>query len=81
MGKKLDEEWVFLNLENGRYYGLNETGSLIWDQLASQKDPQAILDHLQQVFQIDRSILEKDLKQFLEALKKEGLAEIESLSA
>ena len=80
VGKKLKGEWVFLNLENGEYYGLNETGSLIWDQLASQKDPKAILDYLQQVFRTDRSALEKDLKQFLGDLEKEELAEIKSLS-
>ena len=78
MGKKLDSEWVFLNLENGVYYGLNETGSLIWDELKSQKDFLAVVEKLETVFQVDRPTAEKDLRQFLKKLKEEGLAKIEA---
>jgi len=79
MARKLDGEWVFLNLESGVYYGLNETGSLIWDQLASQKDYKEILQCLEAEFSIDRPILEKDFNHFLKEIQKEGLARVGSL--
>ena len=79
MGKKLDNEWVFLNLENGVYYGLNETGSIFWDELKSQKSTETALDRLEKIFEIDRPTLERDFKQLLKELKKEGLIEIESI--
>ena len=79
MGKKLDGEWVFLNLQNGVYYGLNETGSLIWDELKTAKDSETVLNRLQGSFGVNRSALEKDLNKFLRELKKEGLIEIEAL--
>ena len=81
IGKKVDGEWVFLNLNNGVYYGLNETGSLIWDELASGKKPEMAMDRLQRVFEIDPSTAEKDVKQFVAQLKKEGVIEVESSSA
>ena len=78
MGKKLDGEWVFLNLTNGEYYGLNETGSLIWEELKSKGNIEAVLERLEQTFDVDRAVLEKDLRKFLEELQKEGLAKIET---
>jgi len=115
MGKKLGGEWVFLNLESGVYYGLNETGSLIWDELVKrqllkprsaawlpgtarsarrrvgarsprpersardelkkEKDTERVLDRLQKIFEVGRATLQKDLKRFLDQLKKEGLIE------
>ena len=74
LAKKLaGEEWVFLNLENGIYYGLNETGSLIWDELKTQKAPEKILDKLEAAFPIERPRLKKDLWNFLKELRKEGV--------
>ena len=74
VAKKLaGEEWVFLNLENGVYYGLNETGSLIWDELKNQKAPEKILDKLEAAFPIERPRLKKDLWNFLKELRKEGV--------
>lgn len=81
MGKKLEGEWVFLNLEKGEYYGLNETGSVIWDEIKAGQDPEAILERLEKIFPIERIKLEKDLKAFLEELKEEGLIEIANAPA
>ena len=77
MGKKLEGEWVFLHLENGRYYGLNETGSLIWDELREKKDPEAAATHLQSVYHLERSQAEKDVWDLLKDLEKEGLIRVE----
>lgn len=76
MGKKLEGEWVFLNLENGEYYGLNETGSLVWDSLVKNKNLEAILESLKKKFQVEESRLEREVKEFLVDLQKEGLIEV-----
>lgn len=73
MAKKLEGEWVFLNLENGVYYGLNETGSLIWDKLLKEKSPEALADSLEGIFPVGRARLEKDVQKFLANLEQEGL--------
>lgn len=81
MGRKLDGEWVLLNLKSGVYYGLNETGSLIWDSLAESKNFQEIIDRLQKNFPLGRPKLETDLRHFFKALAKEGLIERDALPA
>lgn len=78
LGKKLDGEWVLLNLEDGRYYGLNETGSLIWDELNQNKpDFEGVLDRLEASYAADRRTLEADLEKFLDDLSEEGLVQID----
>lgn len=76
LGRKLaDEEWVFLNLKNGVYYGLNETGSIFWDELSAHRDPGKALARLEEIFGTERDSLEKDVKAFLNQLQEEGLIE------
>lgn len=81
MGKKLEGEWVFLNLDNGEYYGLNETGSLIWDQLNQGRNIEEILDWLEEAYGVERSVLEKDVRNLLKELSHGGLLELEELAA
>ena len=73
MAKKLDGEWVLLNVATGVYYELNEVGSTIWDELKTGKDPESILDCLEEEFQADRGELRRDLTGFLENLRSEKL--------
>ncbi len=77
MAKKLEGEWVFLNLENGEYYGLNQTGSLIWDSLLKNKSQEVALEILQKKFPVERVRLEREFQEFLSDLQREGLIEIE----
>ncbi|MCM8812185.1 MAG: PqqD family protein [Candidatus Omnitrophica bacterium] len=78
MGKKLGSEWVLLNLDNGVYYGLNETGSVIWDELAAGTNGwESVVGRLEGMYEADRSELEKDVREFLRHLHKERLIELE----
>lgn len=81
MGKKLDGEWVFLNLDNGEYYGLNETGSLVWDKLSEGRSVEEILDRLEETYRVDRTVLEKDVRNLLKELSRGGLLRVEELAA
>ncbi len=77
LAKKLEGEWVFLHLGKGEYYGLNETGSLIWDECVARKDFEAVLEGLKNKFEVEPAQLEKDLTQFLKDLEQEGLLSVE----
>ena len=79
MAKKLEGEWVFLNLENGEYYGLNETGSLVWDTIREKKDPEAAVSRLQETYQLERTRAQKDVANLLKDLEEQGLIRIEKL--
>jgi len=81
LGKKIEGEWVFLNLEDGVYYGLNETGSLIWDGLEEKRDLQGIVSRLQELSGEERETLEEDAEGFLADLMKAGLIRAEGAAA
>lgn len=69
----IDGEAVILNLDNGLYYDLNETGTVIWEAIAEGKTFRQVLEELQRKYQLDDKRLEGDLKKIVRDLKKEGL--------
>lgn len=76
LGKKLaGEEWVFLNLSSGVYYGLNPTGSLFWDELAKDGDASRAVDRLSEIFDAERARIGEEMKVFVRELEKEGIIE------
>ncbi|HXE75812.1 MAG TPA: PqqD family protein [Candidatus Xenobia bacterium] len=75
--RELGGEMVLLNLQNGVYYGLNETGVQMWTLLAELKDPRRVLDALEQEYAASRAQLEQDLNALLAELSKKGLIEVD----
>ena len=68
---------VMMSLDLGKYFGLNEVGSRIWELL---KEPRAMGDlcaSLQQDFDVDPDACHEEVSEFLVALAKEGLIEID----
>ena len=58
---ELEGESVLLNVENGSYYGLNETGTLIWSLLDQAKDLGAVQDRLKSDYEVDAETIWDDL--------------------
>ena len=76
IGKKLaGEEWVFLNLKNGAYYGLNEAGSLFWDELSRDGDLEQAVNRLCRIFDAEPLRIKQDMEVLVRRFKKEGMIE------
>jgi hypothetical protein len=75
MFRELDGESVLLNLQNEMYYGLDETGTRMWQLLTSADSVQAAMDILLEEFDVSPEILEQDLVQLITELKSHGLLE------
>ena len=75
MFRELDGESVLLNLQNEMYYGLDETGTRMWQLLTSADSVQAAIDILLEEFDVSPEILEQDLVQLITELKSHGLLE------
>ncbi len=75
--RNLDGEGVLLNLENNFYYSLNDTGTLIYQQIKEGGSVQQILDYFNKTFQgqADAETMKKDIFEVLGDLLKEGLIE------
>ena len=68
-------EIVFLNLDNESYYGLDNVGSIIWNELTSSKNIRTAYDNLLEQFDVTPNKLKKDLEFLLEELQKNGIIE------
>ena len=66
-------EIIFLNLDNESYYGLDNTGSLIWKELMNTKNIENAYNNLLEVFDVTPRKLRDDLESLLKELEKNGV--------
>jgi len=73
----LDKESVLLNLETERYYGLDETGTRMWQVLTSAPSIETAFRELQDEFDVEPGLLRLHLSELLARLVDNGLLHIE----
>ena len=73
MFRELDGEAVLLNLESGKYYGLDPVGARIWSLLATPKTVARVRDSVLAEYEVDAARCESDLLALLDALAAAGL--------
>lgn len=73
ISQEIGGETVILDLNGEAYFGLNQVGTKIWQLLHDTSNRIEILISLEQVYDIERSELEKDLDELLEQLLDSGL--------
>ena len=68
--KEVGGRVVVLHFESGRYYSLNDSGSIIWKSLLDNQAPQEMIKGLCSEFEVDEATAKKDIdkmtQQFLE---------------
>ncbi len=72
----LEGEHIILDHKAGKYYGLNETGSLVWEML--QKSPldfNALKKGITEAYDIDEQQCNDDLVELMQELIHENLVE------
>ena len=69
-------ETVLMSIEHGMYYGLAGVGSRVWDLLSSPIAVADLCDRLLLEYDIDGTTCERDVMDYLEHLRREGLVEI-----
>jgi len=72
----LDKESVLLNLETERYYGLDETGTRMWQALTTAPSIEAAYCELQDEFDVESELLRLHLSELLARLVDNGLLQI-----
>jgi hypothetical protein len=76
MLRELDGESVLLNLDNGRYYGLDEVGTRLYELLTSSASVEAALAAALDEYEVGEETLRGDLQTLIARLVDEGLLEI-----
>ena len=64
---------VLRETRTGRYIGLDEVGTRIWQLLTELKEPSQVVTAMRAEYDVPRERLEKDLAQFLQQCRSHGL--------
>ena len=70
------DELVILNCNNETYYGLNKTGSRMWNSLTTSDSIESTYKVLLTEFEVDKYTLQRDLFILVEQLFEQGLVKV-----
>ena len=73
----LDKESVLLNLETERYFGLDETGTRMWQAVTTAPNIDAAYQELQNEFDVESELLRLHFTELLGRLVDNGLLQIQ----
>jgi hypothetical protein len=74
--RRLDGESVLLNLESERYFGLDATGTRMWELVTSQPCIGLALEKLQEEYEVEPDVLRSHLTQLMSGLVENGLLQV-----
>jgi hypothetical protein len=72
----LDRESVLLNLETEQYFGLDETGTRMWQLVTASPDIDAAYQGLLAEFDVEPELLRDNLTDLLGRLVENGLLQV-----
>ncbi len=73
--QEVANEIVILNLADGQYYGLNEIGARIVQLMSRGEDITSITQNLLEEFDVEQTILERDIQDLIDELQQHALIE------
>lgn len=73
--QEVSDEMVMLNLADGQYYGLNEIGARIVQLMSQGEDMASITLTLLEEFDVERTVLERDVQKLIDDLQEHALIE------
>lgn len=73
----LNGEAVLLNLHSGKYYGLDSTGTRIWNLLVEHGNIAEAYQALQEEYDVDPDQLQSDLLALVDQLTMNGLLRLD----
>lgn len=71
--RAVEGEVVALDVRAGRYVGVNRSGRLLWEALASGASRQELVELLISSFDVDRARAAADVDEFIGALRAQDL--------
>jgi hypothetical protein len=72
-----ETETVMLDIQRGTYFGVQEVGKAIWDQLQAPSTLQDICEQLMVEFEVDPSTCHEQVEAFLIDLLEHQLIEVQ----
>jgi len=75
--QEIGGETVLLDLRSEAYFGLDVTGTRIWQLLQETESSEKVVDAMLKEYDITREHLEKDLFELLQQMSEIGLVSLE----
>ena len=75
VGEGLRDEYLVLDLGNGRYYGLDGVARFVWDRLDGTTTVEEIASAVVESFEVDLGRAREDVLELLGQLEERGLVE------
>jgi hypothetical protein len=76
MVRYLDRESVLLNLETEQYFGLDETGTRMWQLVTASPNIDAAYQELLEEFDVEPELLRANLVELLGRLVESGVLQV-----
>lgn len=77
----LDEQAVLLSIENGAYYQMNRMATKIWAVIERPCLVSDLIQLLQDDFDVDHALCEREVITFLSQLQKDNLLQVQTAPA
>ena len=74
----IDRESVLLNLETERYFGLDETGTRMWQLVTAAPNIEIAVQQLLEEYDAEPQVLQSNLTELLGRLVENGLLSLQS---
>lgn len=74
----LDQESVLLNIETERYFGLDETGTRMWQLVTAAPKIEVAYQQLLDEYDVEPALLRSHLVELLDRLVENGLLQVTS---
>lgn len=75
VGSEIDDSFVMVHLETGKYVALNATAAAVWNALEEPSDEDAIVDRLVAEFDIGQDECRESLRRLIADLEQRQLVE------
>jgi len=76
--QEVDDETVLLDVESGKYFGLDPVGTRMWQLLREHGTLRTTYETMLTEYEVEPERLEKDLIELTETMIEKGLAEIQT---
>ena len=73
--QEVDHEMVILDTESEEYFGLDETGAVIWQYLSENGALEQVFETMFEKYEVDVKQLEADICRFTQELVDAGLVQ------
>ncbi len=79
--RKMSEETIIMDMENGKIHSLDDVASVIWDLIDQYQTQEEILQQLKEIYpEVSQDILKEDLEEFIDELSEKEIILVEGES-